>query len=806
MYERYVDMQSAFHEHRKDMSKGSKLHPFVQDFIDSKEHSWDLALKIPEPRSPILEAIFLLARARIGEVAPEKAFGAAEAVSLKNQDPTLALLFLRYWGHYSHVAQRHSELSMIINRMRPLANARTPVEIKAALLSLEGVARTNEGNVAGYLMKHKQAISILPPESPHVRRYLANHIASFVQTGMGVEAEQDLDRLESMCDETFTSGLAAHLRLMNLVETGHAEEALELLPQVQGDWMAMKYHRANIERYRVILELTLGQWQREKPDQAREEKEYLWALSTRALLAGRPEEALRYAREFVTAYPKVLIWMRGFTEFTMIRAELAAGNAQAARSFLDKRRQAGQKQYLDDFFLARVELMAGNEEVAARHFAAALKACEYYRAQPRLDFELRMACELSPPDVMRLTRGADQYIASGQPLISPQAPLPPAEPRVGIDRLVGQDKATQALRKTIEQIVPLDVPVLITGETGTGKELVARAIHEEGPRKDKEFLAVNCAAIAESLLQTELFGHAKGAFTGAEREHPGIFETAGKGTVLLDEIGDISPQLQVALLRVLETAEIRPVGSAKTRKVFCRIIAATNTVLEDLAEKGSFRKDLLFRLQRLEIRIPPLRERCDDIMPLAYHFLNENRPEGVRATLSAEAEQALRQYDWPGNVRELRNQIERMRLLNSDKLSYHVTDLTLTDSDEKSEKDPRISQHLTGEPPGEPVHPERVEEILRGTSKPLRRQDYLRKIFLQHKKLTRSQAAKILNVCVQTAARDLNTLCQEGFIQKVRPTASPRSNYFMLRGQAAGHHQDRATTQNAGDHTEEAGL
>jgi transcriptional regulator with PAS, ATPase and Fis domain len=198
--------------------------------------------------------------------------------------------------------------------------------------------------------------------------------------------------------------------------------------------------------------------------------------------------------------------------------------------------------------------------------------------------------------------------------------------------------------------------VLIVGETGTGKELVARALHEESERAAEPFLAVNCGAISESLLESELFGHESGAFTGARRAHRGLFEAAGRGTLLLDEIGDTSPRLQVALLRVLETGEVRPVGSSTSRKVRCRVLAATNADLTGMVGEGRFRKDLYFRLDRIAIRIPPLRERGEDILSLADHFLSEDRHDGHRPTMSEALKAALLAHQWSGNVRELRGE------------------------------------------------------------------------------------------------------------------------------------------------------
>jgi two-component system response regulator AtoC len=218
-----------------------------------------------------------------------------------------------------------------------------------------------------------------------------------------------------------------------------------------------------------------------------------------------------------------------------------------------------------------------------------------------------------------------------------------------------------AVYKGIAHAADSSASVLLIGESGVGKELVARAIHDHCPRSREAFVGINCGAIAESLLESELFGHTRGAFTGAVADHEGVFEQAGGGSVLLDEIGDTTPAMQVRLLRVLEENEVRPVGGTRSIKVAARIIAATNVPLEQMVEDGRFRSDLYYRLSVVVIRVPPLRERRADIPLLIQHFLDDACARaGQRKRLSAEALDALLGHRWPGNVRELRNTIERI--------------------------------------------------------------------------------------------------------------------------------------------------
>jgi two-component system response regulator PilR (NtrC family) len=227
--------------------------------------------------------------------------------------------------------------------------------------------------------------------------------------------------------------------------------------------------------------------------------------------------------------------------------------------------------------------------------------------------------------------------------------------------IVGSSPAMFSMFQLIETIAPTNSTVLITGESGTGKELVARAIHFNSSRKDRPFVALNCGALSETLLDSELFGHVRGAFTGADTNKKGLIEVAEKGTILLDEIGEMSPQVQVKLLRVLQERRFRRLGGTDEIEADIRIIAATNRDLSRMVADGRFREDLFYRINVIPLRLPSLRERRDDIPALAEHFLGRFTTQmGKEITsISGDATQILKDYDWPGNVRELENAIER---------------------------------------------------------------------------------------------------------------------------------------------------
>jgi two-component system nitrogen regulation response regulator GlnG len=234
---------------------------------------------------------------------------------------------------------------------------------------------------------------------------------------------------------------------------------------------------------------------------------------------------------------------------------------------------------------------------------------------------------------------------------------PASDPPASI--LLGRSPAMQQVFKQIALAAQSQVPVLITGESGTGKELVAQAIHRHGPRKAGPFLPVCVPALSPQLIESELFGHVKGAFTGADLHRTGLLELAGGGTVFLDEIGDVAPALQVKLLRAIEQQEITPVGGAQPRKTDFRVVAATNRPLAEIRAAGEFRADLYYRLSVFPIHLPPLRDRREDIAPLSEHFLLRAGPAGTRRRFSGAAMAELMRRHWAGNVRELRNVVER---------------------------------------------------------------------------------------------------------------------------------------------------
>lgn len=257
--------------------------------------------------------------------------------------------------------------------------------------------------------------------------------------------------------------------------------------------------------------------------------------------------------------------------------------------------------------------------------------------------------------------------------------------RYKYDNMIGKSKPMQELYSLLDKIKAADSTVLVQGENGTGKELIARAIHYNSHRKEKPFIIQNCSAFNDNLLESELFGHVKGSFTGAVKDKKGLFEMADRGTFFLDEIGDTSPTMQVKLLRVLQEGTFTPVGSVEPRRVDVRIVAATNRNLKDMVEAGTFREDLYYRLNVINIGVPPLRERKEDIPLLVDFFLNKSNNSnatGEKKILTKRGIEKLYDYPWPGNVRELQNEIERCMVISGTETKITAEMLS-----------PKISEH-----------------------------------------------------------------------------------------------------------------
>jgi len=512
--------------------------------------------------------------------------------------------------------------------------------------------------------------------------------------------------------------------------------------------------------------------------------------TTQDLLAGEPEKALQSAKSYAASVGSIYLHFLRYDGYDLIRAELANGNGDAALSALSLRRKNNLKVWLDGFFVARAYSLSGRHPEAQQKFLSCCHYAKTHQMEGRLIFELALALDLPRATLLRWR----QILDSAPPL--PKAPkgrrstflqpLPSEQNPKGLKRIIGNSLPIQNVRRQILRLSPERATVLITGETGTGKELAARAIHEESDRSHAPFVSVNCGALSPSLLASELFGHSKGAFTGAVYENEGLFRAAGEGVIFLDEISELPLSMQSSLLRALDTGEITPVGSIRHKKIKCRVLAATNRDLLGEVKKGTFREDLLYRLSTFRVQMPPLRERLDDLEVLSQYFLMQNRLDGAMPTLPKTVLDQLRRHSWKGNVRELINIIENIRIMQSDPVQYKSVNLEGVlepFSEEATTQDVQLSEPtLEPEQSQAPKAPSLERLSTQSLRSPLRRRQRLKQLFRDFGQLKCREVAELLNVSRPVVTSDMKALCSEGFIRKVTPNRSPNSHYYERSG------------------------
>jgi transcriptional regulator with AAA-type ATPase domain len=617
----------------------------------------------------------------------------------------------------------------LLRRAMPLVAGRPPA-FCAYALSVQGMLRHPPGS-DGRIRASEEALAALPAGDPRwpVQAFpLGFHLA---RSGRLHRFARQRSRLGRLPASASLPGPAV-LDLVDACERGDWEAAGRAWPTVARDLDRLPEMQADLRRLftgygRLLAVVTATNG---APESANDP---VPVQILRFVQHGDPVRALALAK----ADPAGPAAGPGLLEAGLVRAELAMANGGAALRLLAIRRERGCRTLGEDLLWAQAHWLAGDAAAARRAVHAARQEADEGDAAGRLTLEWDLAVGLPRSAVADLAR----------PLPAREARIraaPAEDPAATV--LIGRSPALTAVRRSIARFAPESAPVLITGETGTGKELVARLLHARSPRADRPFIAVNAAALGESLIESELFGHERGSFSGATAAHPGWFEQAGDGTLFLDEIGDIPARLQAALLRVLETDDFRRVGAERGRTARCRLIAATHRDLGAEAAAGRFRPDLLYRLQRLAIHVPALRERPEDIPDIALHLLRRDSPEPDRVRLDPGLVAALARRPWPGNVRELRNELERMRILASESGEYGVEDLPAP---------PPAVRATAGE-----------------------RRERLRRLAREQGRIRRVDCMRLLGVSQQTATADLRALIDAGCLVKRMPTPAPRSHYF----------------------------
>lgn len=627
----------------------------------------------------------------------------------------------------------------------------------------------------------QESLSLIDNNSPRFLRILGNLAHMLADQGeLKTLKKEYLDLLDSSSKDEILDYIFVELKLKNCIFTGNYKEGFALLEKYK-----IKNTVSSTDLMLIctnLLKIQSGDF-----DEKNYQDEFfrLYAKTCYHLALGEMDEAIKFSNLFQVGTYHNKFRME-FRKYFPLHIELSLRNKGMARLLYQELLQKEGPHYLDDFFLARLQLLESNRAEAFETFHRLIENIKKYGAMNRLIFELQFAKEMKPSDILLLSSGIIQEENQIIPQNLKDKSTIENKIKNGTKLLIGDSPVISQIKELVQRFAKLKDPVLIAGETGTGKELVSRAIHEEGPHPKEPFLAINCGALTESLLQSELFGYEAGAFTGAQKEHQGIFEAAGRGTVFLDEFGDISPQMQVSLLRVLESNEIRLIGGTKTRQIKCKIVIATNTNLKQAVESKKFREDLYFRLTRFDIKLSPLRERKEDIPELINFFLNNGSDKNAKK-LSNNLLEKLISYQWPGNIRELKNEIERLKILHADKEILDLEDFDFSRlqglENKYSKQDHRENEkHLANlklEKQDGPYE-KRIISIIERGSKADQRIDFLKGLFKQFKKLTRLQVIEIMKVSPVTAAKDLNFLCKAGLIVKITPTKSVKSYYFEL--------------------------
>lgn len=683
----------------------------------------------------------------------------------------LIFLELLFWL-YSSVIGRQNNAASIISILKSIVSDDLSIEFQFIPINLEGILKSNEGDQNSLTKAYEYGLEILKGKSNRYKKILWDYLIHLCNINAFEKIEKNLPLLKNEYENSPIPRRYDYVLLLNNIARGKWPSIEGIIQQINEDNNLKRFYKSSLDAKFKLSQILMNY------DESilNKNENYDWSLlSYIYLIRKNRNEALKWARK----YAENNINFKSFSSFDsycLLRSELANDNANAAEFFLENKHKIGNESIFDDFFRFRIHRIKGNIDLAQEYFNTFLQHVEKFKLFERFDTELLLSPELSIKDLrsyMKNSYSEKLPFNSANPI---KSKLPATiknkddEDLEIMSFIIGKHPSIVEVKSLIKKLALVEMSVLITGETGTGKDLVAKALWQAGPYKNKKFIPINCGAISDHLLQSELFGHKKGAFTGAVTDHKGVFEEAQGGIVFLDEIGEISSKMQVSLLRILETGEYRAIGSTETKNLKCKIVFATNRNLKELVEKELFRQDLQFRLERLIINMPPLRERSIDIPILIDHFLNRQNPNLPPITLEPSALELLATLPWEGNIRELRNEMERMRLFHSDKKVIGVADL--------SEKYKTSKKVALKKPFDTKLKTLALDDKLLNLKSKFRKMDELKNLFVSYHKLSRTETSKLLKVSLNTAANYLNSLEKENFIKRVMPTNSVKTHYF----------------------------
>jgi DNA-binding NtrC family response regulator len=598
-------------------------------------------------------------------------------------------------------------------------------------------------------------------------------------------AYKNLEGLRPYANLTTTSfsGSYEFLRARYLYSSGKANEAMVLvdskssdeLPNIQRDRKTLRIQclikTEKFEQAEHLLNTARMEAPREINQHRFQNKLYLWEIEhLRAYLALAKKDFQTVRHHCQNALSIISHQSPRFIREShrlILSTELASRHSRAARVYLNiLDPEESKPTYAAEW--ARLYLLEGDRNRAAHHF----QKLTNHTIPELIEDKLRYAFELSISQVTSLLFSSKNE----KTLAATHLHTEGKEPKESHSfELAGESAVTAQVRTMIEKFAPVKSSILITGEAGTGKKMIARLLHFKSVHKSEPFIPVNCGASSDTLLTSELFGHLEGAFTDANRNRDGFFVEAGKGTIFLDEIDLLSPQLQTRILRVLENKEVVPIGGQKPKSVQARIIATTHKSLENI-----LRKDLYFLLTRAQIHIPPLRERVEDIPLLAKHFLRRLYGK-FDIVLSDDLIEALKKYSWPGNVTQLKNEMERMAMKAG---QAQVLSASIFQPDILEE--PKVSKRVKQASPNQishrspPAPKSSTQDPATFSHYTMDRRHALQELFTTHGRLTKADVVRLLNCAPNTAAKDLKVLMQEGFIRRIDTSAHLRTSYFEL--------------------------
>lgn len=756
------------------------ISPIILDFLTAKESLGVVLQKYCNEEQALESAFLRLAKESEAKEVSQGFLNAIDkAIMEGHPDANLFVFFICQVSNYYHKHHQIEKAKALLLIAESVTDKGILPFIKAVYFNHLAIHKRYLGEIAECEAYMSKSISLVEKSEPRAKVLIQNYMTNMAFNGKLKEnGEYKLEDLNGLPSAVLLT-IASQVKIINCIITGNYIEGIDLIQKVKE--MNQSEVDTSLKTYGELLKIYSGDFD-EANFMVNDGK--LMASAFHHFSNERYDEAMKICELLKDKFE--ITNMNFSFGYLPLHFQLCLKKSGPAKLLLQEKIKKGGGFYIDDLFFGRIRLLENDEEGANESFMRLIENVTRYGAMKRLEFELQFAKEMKLPVILRLLNG---WKEDGSALVKKKKAekiQKVINDEKGIKRLIGNSTAINQVKELVVKYAVLKSPVLITGETGTGKELVSRALHDEGPYPNEPFLAINCGALTDNLLQSELFGYEAGSFTGALKQRKGIFEAAGKGTVFLDEFEDVSTKMQSSLLRVLETSEIRMIGGTKSRKINCKIVVATNIELKSLVGKKLFREDLYFRLSRFEIKLPALRERKNDIPNLIERFLLPDKAGELAPAIDFKLLEVLSDYSWPGNIRELRNAVERMKILHSNKNVYGIEEFDFDQLENFSK--PTIDKAEVfndGEEKSQLVHSasskeenDRIQSILKSGFKIQSRIDSLKSLFKQHKKLSRSQVSAILKVSPLTAANALQTLCEDGFIEKVMPSKSTKSHYF----------------------------